>query len=199
MSNDEIQDLRRKNNALEARLEAMTKRQNRLFELLIGEERDPSEPVVDESRNFFDRIADLEDTVQDVEQSAKAAIAQNAARADGGETTKKEIAQNEARNELVRLAAKARGNNHQVTVGDVQQQARPQTELAYQTVKDAFYDLQTGWNAFRVDTNEQDQRVLRVDEKEVSRELTVTVEESLGRDDLTKELISENRPAGGSA
>lgn len=185
MSDDIEQELQ----AMNARLDAFKKRQEAIIELLIGRDRVLTEQEVTAHRNLLDELADLDEQTDSLERRAEAAIAEVSARSDGGEVTKKDIARKEARNELVRSAATSRNGESTITVSEIQKQARPQTELNYQTVKDAFYDLQARWECLSVD--ESGERRLVLDVEEISRQLVVTVEEDLGRNDLTKELISQ--------
>jgi hypothetical protein len=184
--------------ALEARLDAISKRQGVLIGLLIGEQRELADGEVETARNVFDQLADLEDEIQQVEDiAASAAASAKQRRADGGQGQTKvqiaeEIARDTAVKRLVQDSSVAEGSG--VTVSEVQERGKPQHEFRYQTVKDAFRNLSQTWHECRVKT---DPRKLVVKRDAVSKELAAAVEDSLGRENLTKRLISEKQQGGG--
>lgn len=112
---------------------------------------------------------------------------------DCDEPSKKEIAIRESRDVLVRQAAVEGTNAPPITASKVQEQAKPQT------VKDAWDDLAQRWEAFRVVDGEKDQRRLLLATANVDTELAHVVEESLGRDGITKRLISAISQEEGTA
>lgn len=146
------------------------------------------------------RVAELEDQMERVDRDAQAArtVADRKAKQGSG-TSKKDLARIKSRNELLRAAAMSRSGRvgpSSVTVGDVQQMARPDHKLYYQTVKDAWEELESDWDAFAVTENENDEKVLRMLPDQLEEALVKTVESDLGRDDLTKRLISGREERG---
>lgn len=200
---ERVAELERENRELRALVDAQSKKMDRIIELLVGCERDFSEVETDMIENLLDRTERLEENVDEVQTDAGAALARaKTARSDGGSVTKKEIARNTTRNELVRSAIKGWAKSDDGTglsVGDVQNMAKPQTKLHYQTVKDAWEDLAMDWGAIIVTDAEDGERRAKIKKQAITRELVAVVEDDLGRDDLTKELISRKESGGGSA
>lgn len=150
-----------------------------------------------------ERVADVEVDAQQAQQTATNALGvaratDRGVRADGS-PSKVDIARMTARNELIKRALIDRSSSAGggITVGEVQQMCRPEHEMAYQTVKDAFGDLVEKWDGMVTGTNEAGNRAVMVDTKRVTKELVGVVEEDLGRDDLTKRLISRRGGEGG--
>lgn len=148
-------------------------------------------------------VADLQIDVQQAQQTATNALGVARAtdtgiRADGS-PSKVDVARMTARNELVKRALIDRSSSAGggITVGEVQQMCRPEHEMAYQTVKDAFGDLVEKWDGMVNGENEAGKRAVMVDTKRLTKELVGVVEEDLGRDDLTKRLISRRGGEGG--
>lgn len=196
---ERVAELERKNNALSARLDAMARKQAELIDLVIGDEPVLTEPKIESMEPVRAQLQQLTARLDEAEQDASTALANTAeARSDGGNPTKKEVAIQLSRDELVRQAAFQNASAPTVTVPEIIDKAQPQTNLQYQTVKDAWegYDdsLQTVWDAFKVVEGEEKRLLLATDD--VSRELAHKVEHSLGRDGLTKRLISDQTEGG---
>jgi hypothetical protein len=198
---ERVDELEAENRRLNALVDAQRKKMNRIVALLIGSERDFGQFDVQMVENIWDQIDDLDERLDLAEQDVATALATSQARSDGGEPTKKEIALRETRNELVRKAATGTGKSDGVgvTASDVQQMGRPKVELAYQTVKDAWHELAQRWDAIVVTNGEDGTRRAKLMRDEVTRELVAVVEDDLGRDDLTKRLISRKTTGEGSA
>lgn len=150
-----------------------------------------------------DEIEELNAKIESVEQTANSAlgVAQSASKGaapDGGGLSKTAKARNAARNELVKRALLDRSTSSggSVTVGDVQKMLKPGTDVAYQTVKDAFGDLVETWPAFVEGENQDGNRALKVKTSKLSKDLVGAVEADLDRDDLTKKLISRTGNGG---
>lgn len=195
MTDDELEDLRRENRALKARVDALSKQLDELKDLVIGQDREMSESEVEEARNFFDRVGDVENEMGEVSKTARAAVAASDARADGGSPSKKELTMNKARNRLVTNAAAKSGTKHKIKFATIQD-AVERADIKYQTVKDATAELSAKWDAFETGKDENGDWVLKLFESELSNELVYTVEADLERDDLTKRLISDNTRVG---
>lgn len=150
--------------------------------------------AVDDAIERLEKLEELEERVDKAEMAAQSAIGVARAEgvADGGAPPKKEQAKITARNEVVKSALLDRSTSDggNVTVGDVQTMLRPELEVAYQSVKDAFNELAEQWGAFEVGENESGNRALKATKAGLSEELVGAVEMDLGRDDLTKRLIS---------
>jgi hypothetical protein len=198
---ERVAELERENNALSARLDAMARKQAELIDLVIGDEPMLTEDDIQAMEPVREQLQQLDGRVEDAAQTASAAMANGkTARSDGGETTKKDVAIRESRDELVRQVAYEGASAPTITVAEVEEQAKPQTELAYQTVEDAWtgFDdsLENVWDAFKVVDGSGDTKRLLLASDDISRELAHTVEQSLGRDGLTKRLISDQTEGG---
>lgn len=198
---ERVAELERENNALSARLDAMARKQAELIDLVIGDEPMLTEDDIQAMEPVREQLQQLDGRVEDAAQTASAAMANGkTARSDGGETTKKDVAIRESRDELVRQVAYEGASAPTITVAEVEEQAKPQTELAYQTVEDAWtgFDdsLENVWDAFKVVDGSKDTKRLLLASDDISRELAHTVEQSLGRDGLTKRLISDQTEGG---
>lgn len=152
--------------------------------------------IVDAANDAVQRLEELEqmeERIESAEMAAQSAIgvAKSEGVADGGTPPKKERAKRVARNEVVRQAlTNPNADSGGVTVGKVQDMLRPDLNVAYQTVKDAFDDLVEGWPAFEEGENAEGNRELLGQKSEMSQDLVGAVEMDLDRDDLTKRLIS---------
>lgn len=113
---------------------------------------------------------------------------------DEDDISQKQKAKLVTRNLLVKNAALGRGKN--IRVPEVQDKAQPKFDLAYQTVKDAWKELETETDGFSRGENAAGKKVLKVDVTGLRPETTRAVEHSLGRNDLTKRLISRRKGEG---
>jgi outer membrane murein-binding lipoprotein Lpp len=159
------------------------------------------------------RLDGLEERLDEVATNAEMAYAVSArgpAEADGG-PTKAGRARRLSRDEVIRATAdgvdagardvKSGERNDvvgAVTVSDVQDMARPRTELKWKTVaKDAWPALVEEWPCFRVEEPSDGSKRLTVDPDEVPVELARLVERSLEREDIANSVVG-GREAGGA-
>jgi outer membrane murein-binding lipoprotein Lpp len=161
-------------------------------------------------RTLFDEVNDLEDEneelqarLDELEQRTNSALGVAKATRDGrdssdGGPSKVDQTKWAARNEPVKRALidSSGADGSGVTVGEVQTMLKPAVTAAYQTVKDAFDDLESEWPAFTAGKNGDGMRVLRVEKDALTEDLVGVVEFDLGRDDLTKRLISRREREG---
>jgi len=198
---ERVRQLEQQNKALKAKLSAYEKKFDRLLTLCIGQDREFAEFDTQMDMPLYDRTERLDDRLAEVEKDATSALAVTKTRADGGDRSKVDVAAELTRDELVRKAVKGHDRSESdgegLLVSDVQRMARPQTDLAYQTVKDAWGNLETNWGAILVGNGEDGNRRAKIKTEAIGRPLLAAVEESLGRDDLTKELISRKESAEG--
>lgn len=198
---ERVEELEQENTKLNALLDAQGKKLDRMATLLVGN-RDFGYVDVDMVENFLDQLEDHDQHLEDITDDLAAVRAQQKARSDGGAETKVGIARKTTRNELVLAAIK----NYDRTVSDgegmlwsdVRDQAGDRVDLKYQTVKDAWSSLEQEWAAIHVGEGADGNRRVKIDRDEITRELVTVVERDLGRDDLTKELISRKESKGGS-
>jgi len=196
---ERIAELERENQALEARVDALNKKVKTLTKLVIGEQRTEDgglhHPDLEDAVNFFDRMEGLEDEFEDIETTARSAIATTDTAADGGQTGKKQMARNKARNRLIVNLARSSSPKQKMKFTTVIDEIK-RAEIAYQSVKDACEALALDWDAFEIGTDEEGDKVIKVFLNDVTKELTYRVEEDLARDDLTKRLISQREQGG---
>lgn len=169
----------------------------------------PGEPVPDdktiidianEAVETIEELQELQDELEEVRLMAQNAysMADRQAR-DEDDMTKKDTARVLARDEAVKRAAiDSSSRGKAVTSPEVRDMARPQSELRSQTIKDALTDLSQEWPALEKDKNDDGVWRITVDRSSVSEDLAATVENSLGRDDLAKRLMSQRSSKGGS-
>jgi hypothetical protein len=166
---------------------------------------DPDDPEDDPSifeavSRAEQRIADLEDEVEEARRDAEISRATSRAIDDGaradGSPTKKDRALWLSRDECVRRALCDGGSVNtggSVTTTDVKNMAKPQTKLYQRTVEDAWDELVMRHDDFAVVDPDDKPKRLQVDVEDLSTEVVSLVEESLGRDGLTERLHSERR------
>lgn len=162
--------------------------------------------------DLTDRVEELEDELAEERSKRKALEGEvntaigtaravdDGARADGG-PTKQERARWLSRDEVIRLTVErsntgprnAHGNRSEqigsVTNKDVQQMAKPETDLKWATVDEAWKDLVRRWDAFVVDDTGDVKTLTLNSVDDVSDALVGVVEESLGRDDLANRFV----------
>ena len=179
---DEIEDLRINLNGAFAKISALS----------------------DEVERLKKEKKELEDNVEEAHQiaynalGAAQAVNSKGAAPDGG-VSKTARAKNTARNELVKrvLLDSSAAEGASLTVGEVQTMLKPQTEVAYQTVKNGFGQLVEEWRPFRMGENSDGKRALKIDSRELTQELVGAVEVDLERRDLTKRFMSRHTSGGG--
>jgi len=199
MSEERIQELEQQVQALEARLDAQQTKFNRVIKLLCEDKAEFNMLDAEQEEPVFSRLDEQDERLEEVEDTSARAIVNSRKRtADGGESkTKVEVAEDIARNEIVRRATKKpKQDVVRLKATKIQEMARPQHELAYQTVKDALRNLNQQWRELRV---RKDPRELELGLGQVTRELTAVVDEDLADVDATKILISEGQVGRGSA
>jgi len=162
--------------------------------------------------DLADRVEELEDELEEERRRRKALEGEvntaigaaravdDGARADGG-PTKQERARWLSRDEVIRLTVEqsnvgprnAHGNRTEqigsVTNKDVQQMAKPETDLKWATIDEAWKDLVRRWDAFVVDTSGDVKTLTLSSLEDVDDALVGVVEESLGRDDLANRFV----------
>jgi hypothetical protein len=139
------------------------------------------------------RLTELENAVdelqEEIDEARSDAAAAYSLAAENEDETKVGHARALVRNELVRRAAiDVAMMDRPITNGEAQDKALPEVELDWQTVDDAFGDLLKEWPCFRR-TEKRGEKALTVDKDGITRDLTRLVEHSLGRSDLTKEIL----------
>jgi hypothetical protein len=166
---------------------------------------DPDDPEDDPSifeavKRAEQRVADLEQEVQEARRDAEISRATSKAIDDGtradGAPTKKDRALWLSRDECVRRALVDGGSVNtggMVTTTDVKDMAKPQTKLYHQTIADAWDELMMRHDEFDVVDPEDKPKRLQVDVENLTTEVVNLVEDSLGRDGLTKRLLSHHR------
>lgn len=188
---EEVTELQQENQKLNALVSALQKKVSNLEDIVVGENRDTATDTVEESLNIFDRVNEIEQEMDEMSRTARAAVAASDARADGSGPTKKELAMKEGRNKLVTNAATSTAKKQKIKFARIQDNV-DKTDVRYQTVKDAANELVAKWDAIEKTKDESGEWVLTLQENEISKELVYVVENDLGRDDLTKRLISGN-------
>jgi len=150
---------------------------------------------VNDSENRIDEleseVSHLREQATEAEVTAKGAYrAANQGQAD--QKSKTQIAHDITRNLLVAKAARdAPAADRPVTVADVREKARPDHDLRWQTVRNAWDGLLEKWPQFYETADDGDQAVsIRPDE--VSPALAKTVQADLDRDDLAKRFVGNN-------
>jgi hypothetical protein len=144
--------------------------------------------LVEEAR---DRLARL-DELERVEETAETALAvANTQARDPTDVSKKRVALLTSRNELVRrAAANSWSRDRAVSVPQVREMARPEHELKYQTVKDAWNELLEEYECvYRTTT--AGNKALNVHPERIPRDLARAVEHDLDRDGLAAQLLDD--------
>jgi len=196
---EQLEEIETRVTIVEQRLDAIANNLDQIEQATLGPE---------ESSEKYERepLVDLLEDVRATAELAKA-TAGNSVSSDGGRS-KKDIALEISRDELVRQAAEGKNAGPRdmksgeradiggsVDVGDVRRMARPETELKWKTVaRDAWPDLLERWPCFRV---EDDPKRLVIEPNAVSSELARLVEESLGREALANRVVGATATEGG--
>lgn len=164
----------------------------------LGDPREENLDILEAADAAFDRIVAIEETAENAELAAQSAlgVAQAKERSDGGQT-KKGAVLTKSRNELVRraLVDTSGATGRHLTVGMVKDMCRPELTVYQQTVEDAWDELVSRWSCFTRSTNEEGNKALKIEKRELSQDLVHAVEDDLDRDDLSKRLLRQN---GGS-
>ncbi|WP_075938159.1 hypothetical protein [Halosegnis longus] len=158
------------------------------------------------------RFDDIEQRLDGVESNAEMAYALSArgpAETDGGQT-KAGRARRLSRDEVIRATADGKSAGAKdfatgersdavgsVTVADVQDMAKPRTELKWKTVaKDAWPALVEEFPCFRIENPDDGSKRLTVNPSEIPPELARVVERSLERDDIANRVVGDGGSGG---
>lgn len=204
-----FEDIDRRVSILESRLDSLLTHLENLERVTLGET---------ESMRDYDRVPlatdvqELRDELTEAQADAEMAVsiaAQGQPATDGG-ATKAGIARRLSRDEVIRATADGKGagpvNAHgdrsdevgSVTVADVKDMAKPQTQLKWKTVaEDAWTDLVEEWPCFRVESPDGGSKRLSVNPDTIPMELARIVERSLERDDIANRVVGD-RTSGGA-
>ena len=206
---ERFDDLDTRVQVLESRLDSLMTYLENVERATLGETESMSdydrEPVVHVLEHVQE---DLEDLRADAEMAVSIAARGDDAAPDGG-PTKAQIARRLSRDEVIRATADGKGkgptNAHgdradevgSVTVSDVKDMAKPQTQLKWKTVaEDAWPALVEEWPCFRVESPEGKNKRLTVDPTAIPADLARVVERSLDRDDIANRVVG-GRASGG--
>jgi len=167
------------------------------LETLVHVQIEKRKELADRVEELADRVDDLEaeneqlrERLDEVDATAKGAI--HAANDDSSDKSKTQIAADITRNLLVTRAATGNtAGDRKVTVGKIQEQAKPEHQLAWSIVDRAWSQLCEQWPQF-YETTKDGQQALNVRADEVSPALAQVVQTHLGRDDLAKRFVGEN-------
>lgn len=143
--------------------------------------------------NVWEVVDDLQDRLDVLEEEVERARGDAAAAyeliVDQEDGTKVGRARALVRDELVRrTAVDVAMMERPVTNAEIREMAKPEHELDWQTVDDAFGKLVDEWPCFRW-TEKRDYKALTIDRDTIPRELVRLAERSLEREDLAKEVL----------
>lgn len=181
---DAISSLRDTVNDLQARMEAFSLWKNTTNDRLDRNER--------ELERKDELIEQLQKENEEIRTIAEQALTVASAGTANPETEpKKDLAKRLTRNEVVRRAAMgASAQDRPVTAAEVEDMALPERELYYQSIKDGWKALQADWACFR-ETKKRGSKAITAKSTDLPKSLIRAVEVDLGRDDLTKRIISD--------
>jgi len=184
---DAIVDLADQVDDQQARLEAMSRWKEATTDRL-GDVMDQNERLRAENEQLRARL-------NDIEAKAEQALATAGAN-DPADRTKTDHARILTRNLLVTEAADVGSDTVvKVTVADIKERAKPERSLRWQTVKNAWSDLQAEWPQFR-DTTKDGSQALGINADAVTTGLVRRVERDLGRTDLAKRFVGDSGEGG---
>jgi len=197
---ERVAELERENQALEARLDALSAKFETLTKFLAGE---PSIHAVESERgedapNLLARLDQIEVEMAAIDDATQTAIglATASPQSDHGEKT--QVAKNLARNRLVKMRANV-GQSFstcEVSNATIQEMAEPDYDLAWAIVDNAWGHLADDWECFEIDDS-GDQKTLKL-ANTPPKPLVKAVERDLGRGDLAKSFFGEKLPTGPS-
>ncbi|ELZ87484.1 hypothetical protein C453_03999 [Haloferax elongans ATCC BAA-1513] len=174
---------------------------------------------IDAANRIVDRLDRLEQELEREREARKRAeeLAEDALamskqiddgrRPDGG-PSKKEVAMRISRDEVIVRTAEGKNAGARNAAGkradrigsvsnsEVQSMARPQHDLYWQSVDDAWNELVSSFDAFYIDDSGEEKR-LTVNPELLDGSLVRTVERSVGRSDLAKRLVGDAETDGG--
>lgn len=193
-----VAELERENRDLNARLDAMGTRFDRMVRFLIGEQADFGENRFETAPPLWEQLGGVEERLDEVDSSVETAIGLATVDSKSGSGEKIGIARDIAKNFLVKTAALKDDpyNNPKISNPKVQEMAEPEEELKWQTVDDAWKDLAHQWDCFAIKSTDKGKRLELVETP--SKPLIRAVERNLGRDDLAKRLVGRDSAQGGS-
>lgn len=171
--------------------------------------------LVEATNNAIGRIEELEQRLDDIDEKSDTALGvaraiDTGTRGDGG-PSKIERARMLSRNEVIRQTATqakvfndTEGKRIEHRIGsvsnsDVQDMAKPQAELKWQTIDDAWRDLAQKWSCFTINDEMETKTLTLTNVDDIPRELVRVVERDLDRDDLAKRLVGGTTQGGESA
>lgn len=197
---ERVAELERENQALEARVDALTKKFETLAKFLAGDdslhavqaERGEDEP------NLLARLDQIEADIAEIDDATQTAIGLATASPQSNHGEKTTLAKNLARNKLVKMRAEV-GESYstpELANSDVRDMAEPEHDLAWQIVDNAWRQLASDWECFAIDDSGQEKTLQLVSTPE--KPLVKAVERDLGRDDLAKSFFGEKLPNGPS-
>lgn len=163
-----------------------------------------------------ERLERIDERLEEIEEKSDTAlgvarVVDDGTRSDGG-PSKIDRARHLSRNEVIRQTAtsgmswndmkskhaKIEHRCGSVTNGDVQDMAKPETELKWQTIDDAWTALCRDWECFTVDDSKDPKQLTITSVDAIPRELVRVVEQDLDRDDLAKSLVGGDNSGRGS-
>jgi len=165
---------------------------------------------IDKRRELGERVDDLADRVEDLEtenerlreelaeaEATTKAAFRAAKQGQDADKTQTQVAHDHTRNLLVTRALNgATGTDRPVTVAQVREKAKPEYNLNWQTVRNAWDNLLDDWPQFYETVKDGDQAI-SVRTSDVTLPLVKLVQADLERDDLTNRFVGEN--GGGDA
>lgn len=184
---ERLQELERENRALEARLDAMSTRFDRLERFLIGDDRAFGE-------DQFDTAADVWTRLDEHQELAETALAiAESTRGERRELSKKEIAKRLSRNEcVVEAAVKGTQIHGSIDAATVIDMAKPELRLKHRTIFDAWDELVEEWECFSTTDGQPgphgDVKQLRCNRDELPDRLVRLVKNSLSGTEVTESL-----------
>jgi chromosome segregation ATPase len=197
---ERVAELERENQALEARVDALTKKFQTLAKFLAGDDSIhavESERGADEP-NLLARLDQMEADIADIDDATQTAIGLATASPSSDHGQQTQVAKNLARNKLVKMKADV-GPSYstcEVSNGQIRDMAEPEHDLAWQIVDNAWSHLVDDWDCFEIDTSGDEKTLQLVSTPE--KALVKAVERDLGRDDLAKSFFGEKLPKGRS-
>jgi len=196
----ENKELRKENKILKARLDGITKCQDALSTILVGDMWPPDAEEelatrLDKSliADFFERQRDLE-SLEEKSTEAKS-LAQGAIRRATTEANTKQkktdMVRILTRNVLVKRAAQGKNvSSSALTTTEVQERLEDRADIKWQTVIDGWNKLAETWPQF-YETKKDGVKALNVRKDEITPSLAQTVQADLEVDGLAKRLVGE--------
>lgn len=196
---DEVEDLRRHNQALEARVDALNTQFNEFKRLLLGE-RELSEDGIQAREGMvatLDRHEERLNDAHEMAQDAQVAVTEIDERVETGGSNQDRI-RAVIRDRLVKRALKGQHDGEYVGIrlADFDDNTPPDLDVAYQQAKRVTEDLVERWPAFVGDKNGDGEKVVRAIIPAIDQDLANRCERSLGRDDLANIVVRREKGGG---